>query len=93
MPSEGFSADMGATSPIEFDQLGRTARSHWRDSERGRSIVLNTDYPIYERFGETEEYILESAVMHLLTEDGVKLPYGTAIEKLDEIVWLAKSLD
>ena len=83
----------GNIPPIEFDQLGRTARSHWRDSERGRSIVLNTDYPIYERFGETEEYILESAVMHLLTEDGVKLPYGTAIEKLDEIVWLAKSLD
>ena len=83
----------GNVPPIEFDQLGRTARSQWRDSDRGRSIVLNTDYPIYERFGDTEEYMLESAVMHLLTEDGEKLPYATAIEKLDEIVWLAKSLD
>lgn len=74
---------------IEFDQLGRTGRTHWRGSDRGRSIVLNTDYPMYERLGETEEYILESAVMHLLTEDTEAIPYATAVAKLDEIVWLA----
>ena len=56
--------------------------------------MLNTDYPIYERLGETEEYILESAVMHLLTESGeeASLPYAAAVEKLDEIVWLAKAI-
>lgn len=79
--------------PIEFDQLGRTGRSQWRGSERGRSIVLNTDYPMYERLGETSEYILESAVMHLLTEDSEAIPYATAVEKLDEIVWLAESVE
>ena len=83
----------GNVPPIEFDQLGRAGRSQWRDSERGRSIVLNTDYPIYERFGDTEEYMLESAVMHLLTEEGVALSYAAAVEKLDEIVWLAKAVE
>ena len=85
----------GNVPPIEFDQLGRAGRSQWRDSEQGRSIVLNTDYPIYERLGETEEYILESAVMHLLTESGeeASLPYAAAVEKLDEIVWLAKAIE
>ena len=83
----------GNVPPIEFDQLGRAGRSQWRDSERGRSIVLNTDYPMYGRIGETEDYIFESAVMHLLTEDSEAVPYTAAVEKLDEIVWLANSLN
>ena len=84
----------GNVPPIEFDQLGPTGgRSQWRDSARGRSIVLNSDYPLYKGIGETDEYVFESAVMRLLTEDGEAVPYGAAIEKLDDIVWLAKSLN
>ena len=78
----------GGIPPIEFDQLGRASRSQWRHAEQGRSIVLNTDYPMYKSVGETDEYVFESALLQLLADDS-ELPYETAMAKFDDIVWLA----
>jgi len=74
---------------IDFDSLGRGLRSQWRASPQGREIVINTSFPMYGRIGETEDYLFETVVLHLLADEEDPLPYSEAREKLDQIVWAA----
>lgn len=76
--------------PIDFDALGKGLRSQWRDSPKGRVIIVNTSFPMYERIGETDDYLFETVVLHLLGEEQDPLLYADARQKLDEIVWAAE---
>lgn len=75
---------------IDFDALGKGLRSQWRKSEHGRVIIVNTSFPMYQRIGETEDYLFETVVLHLLGEEQDPLLYADARQKLDEIVWAAE---
>jgi len=75
---------------IDFDALGKGLRSQWRESAEGRVIIVNTSFPMYGRIGETEDYLFETVVLHLLGEGEDPLPYADARQKLDEIVWAAE---
>lgn len=55
--------------PLEFDDLGRTSRTQLRETDSGPRIVVNTAHPLYERLGETEEFLAETMFLHLLLED------------------------
>jgi len=75
---------------IEFDALGKGLRSQWRESAEGRVIVVNTSFPMYERIGETDDYLLETALLQLLDQEEDPLSYADARRRLDEIVWAAE---
>lgn len=75
---------------IDFDALGKGLRSQWRESADGRVIIVNTSFPMYGRIGETEDYLFETVVLHLLGEEEDRLLYADARQKLDEIVWAAE---
>lgn len=72
--------------PIDYDQLGRGPRSDWRDDERERTIVVNTDFPLYQ---ETDHYVLEGALMCLLKEGDEALTYEDALDRLETLIWAA----
>lgn len=77
----------GGVPPFDFDALGRGPRSQIRDSEKGQTLVINTDFPMYENIGYTEDYLLETAVLQLLDQEQDPLTYEDARARLDEIVW------
>lgn len=75
--------------PIEFDDLGRTARSQTRQTDAGPRIVVNTAYPLYEGLGETMEYLAESIFLHLLTEEEAhQLQARDLTDRLDELLFV-----
>jgi hypothetical protein len=67
---------------IDFDALGKGLRSQWRESAEARVIIVNTSFPMYERIGETEDYLFETVVLHLLGEEEDPLLYADARQKL-----------
>lgn len=78
----------GGVPPIDFDDLGRTARTQTRPTENGPYIIVNTAFPLYERFGETEEYLAESVFLHLLREDEESsLSANEAAQHLDDMLF------
>lgn len=79
----------GGVPRIDFDALGKGLRSQWRESPEGRVIIVNTSFPMYSRIGETDDYLFETVVLHLLAEEEDPLSYADARQKLDEIVWAA----
>ena len=75
--------------PLEFDELGRTARSQPRETDAGPRIVINTDYPLYATLGETEEYLAETVFLHLLVQDAeTTLSPKELGERLDQMLFL-----
>lgn len=76
--------------PVDFDDLGRgNKRSDWRDSAGGREVVVNTSYPLYAELGETEGYLAETIILHLLREDKETcvLSAVEAATRLDQMLW------
>ncbi len=76
--------------PVILDALGaQTSRTQWRDADDGiRSIVVNTDYPLYTSLGSNEDYVFESLVRHLVDEDSASV--AEARDLFDQIIWLDK---
>lgn len=75
--------------PIEFDDLGRTSRTQLRVTDAGPRIVINTTYPLYDRIGETEEYLAETVFLHLLVEDAeTSLSPKDLGERLDQLLFV-----
>ena len=75
--------------PIEFDDLGRTSRTQLRQTDAGPRIIVNTSYPLYERLGETEEYLAETVFLHLLVEDSeIALTPKELGERLDQLLFV-----
>lgn len=78
---------------IDFEPLGKGLRSQWRESGDRRVIVVNMSFPMYQRIGETDDYIFETVVLHLLGEGEDPLVYADARRRLDELVWAAEEED
>jgi hypothetical protein len=75
--------------PIDFDNLGRTSRSQLRTQPEPR-IVINRDYPLFPTLGDTDEYLVETVLLHLLTQDeddAVMRPRELAA-RLDELMFV-----
>lgn len=68
---------------IEFDDLGANPRTQWRDDRA--AIVINTAYPLYDELRETDGYLADCVVSHLVGAEG-----GETDERelrIDELLW------
>jgi hypothetical protein len=75
--------------PVDFDDLGRTGRSQRRMTDAGPQIVINTTFPLYERLGETEDYLAETLFLHLLAEDeDTGLSPKEVSQRLDDLLFV-----
>jgi len=78
----------GSVPDIELDALGHTERSHWGSRDDGaKTVVINTDFPVYKGVGETDEYMMDTFVRHILQEDA--LNSGELRHETDRIIWTA----
>ncbi len=78
---------------MQLDGLGdKSERSAWREDRDARTIVVNTDYPLYQSLGTNEDYIFESLVMHMLNDDE-ELSLTEAKSLFDQIIWLDRSAE
>jgi hypothetical protein len=58
-------------------------------TDAGPRIVINTSYPLYDRLGETEEYLAETVFLHLLVEDAeTALTPKDLGERLDQLLFV-----
>jgi hypothetical protein len=74
---------------IDFDDLGRTSRTQQKQTDAGPMIIVNTVHPLYDRLGETEEYLAETVFLHLLTEgEEASLTPKELSERLDELLFV-----
>ena len=81
----------GGIPEIEFDDLGKsTPRTQWRDNGKKRHIVINTGFPMFPSIGETEDYLFEAVVLHLLDDLQGDQPFRETLARLDQIVWAAE---
>ncbi len=75
----------GDIPKIDYEHLGQGKRSQW--GAPGETIVINTDYPLYEE--ESDQYLVETICLHLLNEDESfkNAPISATLEQIDRIVW------
>lgn len=84
---------IGGMPPVHLDGLGdHSPRTEWRQEENQRSVVVNTDYPLYQSLGGIEDYVFESLVQHVLDDDKELSP-DESRRLFDQIVWLDRSED
>ncbi len=50
-------------------------------------MVINTDFPVYKGVGETDEYMMDTFVRHILQEDA--LNSDELRHETDRIIWTA----
>ena len=75
---------------VDFDRLGnQTPRIQMREEDDGvQTIVINTDYPLYQSMGGNEDYVFESLVAHFVQQETVSVVEANAL--FDQIIWLDK---
>lgn len=75
---------------VDFDRLGnQTPRIQMREEDDGaQTIVINTDYPLYQSMGGNEDYVFESLVAHFVQQETASVSEANAL--FDQIIWLDK---
>ena len=75
--------------PFAFERLGLgSPRSQLREAPD--AIVINTDFPMYKRIGEEEDYLLETALLQLLDQERDPPAYRDTRERLDALIWASE---
>ncbi len=84
---------VGGMPDVIYDQLGKqTPRTQSREQEnRVHAIVINTDYPLYASLGESEDYVFESLIAHIVYNESESSSISEAQRLFDQLVWLDKA--